>query len=154
MPVRWVINASPLIVLSKARFQHLLLQLADEVALPDGVVTEINAGPVDDPARLFLQSEALPIVSVTPKPSVIAWNLGRGETEVVSFALNNPGWSVVIDDGMARRCARTLSIPTIGTLGVIILARQTGIIPAATPVLKSLVAQGFRINEQTVRKAL
>jgi predicted nucleic acid-binding protein len=154
MPRRWVINASPLIVLSKIEHQHLLTRLADEIAVPNGVVSEIEAGPPGDAARALLNSTTLQTAAVAPEASVIAWDLGRGETEVISFALAHPGWTAVIDDNMARRCARTLSIPIIGTLGVIILARQTGLIPAAAPVLQLLTGHGFRIDEQMVRQVL
>lgn len=69
MLARWVVNASPLILLSKVEYQHLLIQLAEEVVLPDGVTTEIDAGPPDDPARLYLRSEVLPIVSAPSEAS-------------------------------------------------------------------------------------
>lgn len=44
---RWIVDASPLIVLAKVNHQHLLTALADEVVVPQAVVDEINAGPVD-----------------------------------------------------------------------------------------------------------
>lgn len=154
MALRWVVNASPLIVLSKIGHQHLLTELADEIIVPEGVATEVEAGPSDDPARMFLRSNAIPVVPVSPNPSVVAWDLGRGETEVISYCLENPDWIAVLDDGMARRCARAFGASVIGTLAVIILARERGIIEAAAPVLHSLIAYGFRIDEAIVREAL
>ena len=154
MPNRWVVNASPLIVLAKIDSLHLLTELAEEIVVPRAVITEINAGPVGDPARLFLDSTPLPIVSVVADPIILAWDLGSGEIEVLSHAFSHADWKVVIDDGAARRCARALDIPLIGTLGIIIKARQVGLIPAAAPLLRELRAQGFRLNERVVRTAL
>lgn len=154
MAERWVANASPLIVLAKLDQQDLLTLLADEVAVPRAVVDEIQAGPPDDPARLYLNLEALPISDVVPEPVVQAWDLGYGETAVLSYALQNPGWTAVIDDGLARRCAVTLSIPIVGTLGIILRARRAELIPAATPLLRGLIAQGFRIDVDMVRHVL
>lgn len=154
MPNRWVVNASPLIILAKIDSLHLLTELAEEIVVPRAVLTEIIAGPVDDPARLFLNSTPLPIVPVVADPMVLAWDLGNGETAVLSHALTYSGWTVVIDDGAARRCARALDIPLIGTLGVIIKARQVGLIPAAAPILKELQLYGFRLDERIVRQAL
>ena len=51
MAERWVLNASPLIVLAKINHQHLLAQLADEIAIPQAVLAEKYAGPTGDPAR-------------------------------------------------------------------------------------------------------
>ncbi len=154
MTERWVVNASPLIVLSKIDHQHLLLKLADEIAVPEAVLAEVNAGPADDPARRFLGTFPLPVVAIAPDPEVLAWDLGAGETAVLSWALANPGWSAVLDDGMARRCAHTLSVPLLGTLGIIIRARRAGLIAAAAPVLRALQAQGLRLDEAVVREAL
>jgi len=49
MPRKWVVNASPLIVLSKINHLFLLQHLAGEIVVPAGVAKEIAQGPVDDP---------------------------------------------------------------------------------------------------------
>ena len=154
MTERWAVNASPLIVLSKIDRQHLLTDLAGETVIPEAVAREIEAGPEDDPARRFLRSRSLPVVAVTAEPVVLAWDLGAGETSVLSYALQQPGWKVVLDDGMARRCARTLKVPLIGTLGVIIRAQQSRLIASTVPVLKDLQAIGMRLDDNVIRDAL
>ena len=154
MPERWVVNASPLIVLAKIEQQNLLTLLADELVVPQSVVNEINAGPADDPARQFLASSPLLVVTVSADPIIQAWDLGSGETSVLSYAFEKEGWKAVIDDGAARRCARALDIPMIGTLGVILKAWKAQLIPEAAPLLKALQDQGFRLNDQIIRQAL
>ena len=154
MPERWVVNASPLIVLAKINHQHLLTQLTDEIIVPQAVLIEINAGPLYDPARQFFKTAPLPTVVVPPDPIILAWDLGAGETAVLSYAYGNSGWKAVIDDGAARRCAHALANPLLGTLGIIIRARQAGLIPAAVPVLKALQSEGFRIDERVIRTVL
>jgi predicted nucleic acid-binding protein len=154
MAERWVLNASPLIVLCKKNHQHLLQLLASDILLPEDVLTEINAGPQADPARQHLAGEPFPIARVPPDQSVVAWDLGAGETAVLSYALNSPDWKAVIDDGAARRAARALGVPAIGTLGIIIRARQQNLIPAAVPLLLQLQAQGFYLNDSVIRTAL
>lgn len=51
---RWVVNASPLILLVKAGHERLLYELSSELVIPRGVATEIAQGPRDDPARQWL----------------------------------------------------------------------------------------------------
>ena len=46
---RWVVNASPLIVLGRINHLFLLQHLAEEIVVPAGVVNEIARGPEDDP---------------------------------------------------------------------------------------------------------
>ena len=153
-PERWVVNASPLILLAKVHHAELLAGLAEHVIVPQAVLDEINAGPADDPARLLLANSPFSIVNVEPSPMIMAWDLGAGEAAVLSFAASNSGWTTVIDDGAARRCARALGIPLIGTLAVILRAQQAGLIAAAVPVLKALKTEGIHLDDKVIRIAL
>lgn len=154
MPDQWVINASPLIVLCKINHQHLFSQLTPDTVIPQAVAAEINVGPEDDAVRLFLATSPFPVVEVVPDPVVLAWDLGAGETAVLSHTLANPGYTAILDDGAARRCGRTLGVPLLGTLGLILRARQADLIPAAVPVLKALQDHGFRLDDNLIRTVL
>jgi hypothetical protein len=96
MTERWVVNASPLIVPAKIDHQRLLTLLPEKLVIPQAVVAEVNAGPAGDPARRFLSTSDLNVVEVEPDPNIAAWDLGLGETAVLSFASTNPGWRVVV----------------------------------------------------------
>jgi hypothetical protein len=78
----WVVNASPLILLGKVARLELLACLASGVEIPAEVAAEIRAGPVNDPARLWLASGGRDFVveSVPFDLRVVAWDLGSGET--------------------------------------------------------------------------
>ena len=154
MSERWVVNASPLILLAKVDHLDLLDQLSTSFVVPEAVVAEILAGPSDDPARRFVETNTVSIVAVAPHPMVLAWDLGAGETAVLSYAFDNPPYMAIVDDGTARRCAHTLAIPLAGTLAIILAARQKELIPAATPVLQALLSHGFRIDETILRRVL
>jgi predicted nucleic acid-binding protein len=154
MSERWVVNASPLILLAKVHQLDLLPQLTEAFVVPEAVIAEVLAGPADDLARQFLETKPVTTVAVSAHPLVLAWDLGAGETAVLSHALANPDWKAIIDDGAARRCAHTLNIPLAGTLAIILAARQKQMIPAAAPVLRALLAHGFRVDEPTLRQAL
>ena len=47
MVKRWVVNASPIISLSKIDRIHLLSEVCDEFVIPQGVADEINLGGYD-----------------------------------------------------------------------------------------------------------
>lgn len=154
MTERWVLNASPLIVLARVGQEHLFHTLADEVVIPRAVAVEIEAGPANDPARQVLAGGHFTIVEVVPVPEILAWDLGAGETAVLSYALKEPGWAVVLDDAVARKCARSFGLRLKGTLAVVILAKQGGLIPSATDILRSLLNVGFHLDENVIREAL
>ena len=99
MSERWVVNASPLILLAKVQQLHLFSLLAETFVVPEAVVAEILAGPANDLARQFLEAQPVTTVAVSASPLVLAWDLGAGETAVLSYALANPGWKAIIDDG-------------------------------------------------------
>ena len=50
---RWVLNASPLILLARIGREDLLLTLADDVVVPQAVAAEVQAGPATDPVSRF-----------------------------------------------------------------------------------------------------
>ena len=155
MSERWILNASPLIVLARIDHTDLLLALADELVVPRAVAAEIKAGPAGDRARQAIEAGKFVIVD-TPLPpaEVVAWDLGVGETAVLSLALAEDGWTVILDDAMARKCARSFSRRVKGTLGIVLLAQKRGLIPSATEVIRLLRATGFRLDDQIIREAL
>lgn len=151
---RWIVNASPLICLVKAGYVDLLLKLPDELIVPSAVVEEIQAGQSGDPAQLALASGKFPISEIPALPEILAWDLGKGETAVLSYALTNLGWTAIIDDRAARKCALSFSIPFKGTLAVVILAKKQGFVNSAANVMRSLQAAGLRLDDETIRVAL
>ena len=150
----WVVNASPIITLAKAGYLHLLDQLAS-ILVPEAVVREISAGPDSDPARRAL-AEGWGARS-TPRAipeSVLEWGLGAGESAVLALSLEDRGRSAVLDDAAARRCARTLGVPILGTLAVVLKAKQAGLISSASQVAVALVQAGLRLDDKTLREVL
>ena len=85
---------------------------------------------------------------------MLAWDLGQGETAVLSYALAHPKWVVVLDDGGARRCARSLSLLITGTLAVVLVAKLYGLIASAAQVLHDLLGADFRLDDKTISGAL
>ena len=85
MTRRWVVNASPLILLAKISQIDLILALCTEAIVPSGVVGEINSGPDNDPAKIWLRNQGNSLIRQvdTVHPLVAAWDLGLGESQVL-----------------------------------------------------------------------
>jgi predicted nucleic acid-binding protein len=71
--------------------------------------------------------------------------LGPGESEVVWVALETPGSCAVLDEVPARGVAGQLGVAFTGTLGLLLDAKQRGLIPAVAPVLEELNRHDFRM---------
>lgn len=152
----WVVNASPIITLAKAGYLHLLDQLA-AILVPEAVVREIDAGPDSDPARRALKEGwgARSAPRELPE-SVLEWGSAPERAQSLPFAskiAGEPPYSI-LDDAAARRCARTLSVPILGTLAIVLRAKQAGLISSASQVAVALIQAGLRLDDETLRKAL
>lgn len=148
----WVVNASPLIALAHANKLELLEKLPAELVVPEAVAEEILAGP-NDPARRALAAAWGPRRPATVSEKVAEWGLGKGESAVIALALDL-GATAVIDDRSARRCAKALGVPVIGTFGVIIRAKQRGLLASAQPVIRSIVDAGLYYDDAAIRTLL
>ena len=124
--------------------------------IPAGVVQEIDQGPENDPARSWLQSKGSSWIKKVDQvdPIITAWDLGLGESQVISWAYKNAGYEVILDDRAARNCALSLGIPVRGTLGVILLAKKEGRLLQIKPILDQLIGIGFRISPKLLKAAL
>jgi predicted nucleic acid-binding protein len=155
-PADPIVDASPLIYLTRSGHLALLQVLGPNLLIPDAVFREVLAKGEGDIVTRTLRETAwltrLPAAPVLPEVAVM--QLGAGESAVLSRAISHPGSLVVLDDSRARRVAHRLEIPTIGTLGTVVRARQQGLIRMARPVIESLVRNGMYISDSALGAAL
>jgi len=104
--------------------------------------------------------ESLPewviIEQVTDKQKqlLLEMQIDKGESSAITLALETPGSTVILDDYKARKIAEQLGIQFTGTIGVIVKAKITGIIPSIKPILTKLKATNFRLSPDIERYAL
>lgn len=151
-----VINASPLIFLSRGNQLSLLQHFAQEVIVPEPVAREIRARGADDVSAVALVRNPWPAIaeSVAVPAAIYAWGLGMGESSVLAHAFHNPGMVAIIDDLAARRCAVGLQVPVRSTLGIVLAAKRRGLIPSARSVMEDLIAGGLYLSPGVLSAAL
>jgi predicted nucleic acid-binding protein len=152
----WVCNSSPLIALARIQRLDLIESLADDVLVSATVLREIEAGAGRDGAAQAIRNS--PRLRIRPDveipEAVRSWQLDPGESQVLAMALQCPGCGAVIDDRAARSCAASFSIPMIGTVGLVALARQRGTLKAAAPVYKALRDAGLFVSPALLKAVL
>lgn len=143
-----VVNASPLICLSKSGLLYLLPLMFNDIVVPDLVSKEVMA---KEGGGLKLDRGIYKIVDVAIIPQVASWDLGNGESSVLSFALKNKEHWAIIDDLEARRCAISLGCRFTGTIGIVILAKKRGIIPSVNDSLEKLKNAGLWLSDSFLK---
>ena len=144
-----VVDASPLICLLKSGLLDLLPKLFTEIIVPDKVYQEVTAkGAVNLPTINHLKQ----IGNINISESVASWDLGKGESSVLSFAMKNSKFYAVIDDREARRCAASLGCHHIGTVGIILLAKRRGIVSSVKDSLNKLQAAGLWLSDSFIKE--
>jgi predicted nucleic acid-binding protein len=150
-----VVNSSPIISLAKIGHADLLLELSSKLIIPEGVYQEIVNHKNSDSAVEWIKSQDSSLIRTVGVPLIISeWNLGKGESQVISFAYQNMQFAAVLDDRAARRCSELFNIKVFGTISIIIKAKINGTIPEAKPLLLKLQSNGFRISEDIILTAL
>jgi uncharacterized protein len=151
-----IVNASPLQYLHQAGQLDLLPRLFGRIIVPEAVAAELAAGRrlgVSLPEPEVLEWVDL-VTPASPVGGLLAWDLGAGESAVLSLALERPGSWVVLDDKLARQAAIHLKVPLLGTAGVLLRAKHAGHLPSVRPILDKLTALGFRLTPETMRSIL
>lgn len=143
-----VINASPFILLCKAGHVDLLRQVCKTIVMPGGVVTEIEAQPDDASSNVARGLSWLNITDVVVPDSIKAWDLGTGESEVISYALCNKGFRPLLDDAEGKACSLAHGLQPIGTGGFLIKAKQAGALSEVAPVLGEIRSKGLWISDE------
>ena len=150
-----IADTSPLQYLFQVGLLELLRDLFETVHVPVAVRDELQVGrslgfDVPDPA-------AHPWMSVRPTtraPALERFELGPGEHAALSLVLERGEGLVLLDDAAARRVANELQLSTTGTLGILLLAKERGLIVTVAPVLEELGRCGFRITDAVRSRVL
>lgn len=151
----WVLNASPLILYARVKRLDIIEQLAPGIIVPFSVLEEVKAGiHKDSTAKDAVNWAGRFKRSDIPVPSTVErWDLGAGESQVISFCKQGKRWAV-LDDRMARRCISAHGLQMIGSLGMILRAKRLGIIGAARPWVYKLREKGMFVDAELVEMSL
>lgn len=74
--------------------------------------------------------------------------IGPGELAVLSLASRRPRCTAILDDRQARQAASRAGIAVIGTLGVMLRAKEAGLVGQLEPFVDALSAAGMWMSPQ------
>jgi predicted nucleic acid-binding protein len=152
-----VCNISPLLLLAKIDQLELLTGLYDAVLVPKSVLNEIESklDKATMAIRERVRNQAFKIREADPQALVtIPADLGSGEREAIALALETHAQLVILDDEQGRRIAREQSLAVTGTIGVIIEARERGMLKSVRHELDRLIESGLWLDERFYHRVL
>jgi predicted nucleic acid-binding protein len=156
--VRIVSNSGPLIVLAKAGHLGLLHALYGEILIGPTVYAEVVTAGAGQPGAAEVAAAGwvrVRHIDRSEVPSDLLSRLDPGEAETISLAERMIGQVLVIlDDHPARRVALARGLHVTGSAGVLVAAKQMGLIPVVRPVLDQLRAAGLYLGDTAYREAL
>lgn len=80
--------------------------------------------------------------------------IDKGEASAIALALEVSDCTIILDDYKARKIAERLGITITGTIGVIVKAKLSGIIPSIKPLIEKIKQTDFRLSPDVELLAL
>ena len=141
-----VVDTSCLIAFDRIGQLALIPALFSEAAVPPAVAGEYGAVP-DGLALRRIENPSL--------ARILRKDLDGGEAEVIALALAHEGAALaLIDEKKGRRIAREHGLSVVGTLGVLLRAKQQDLVSAVKPLVDTLTATGFRMSDALYQNVL
>ena len=149
-------NTSPLFYLHRLGLLDVFKKLYGRLTVPEAVRKELEEGQIQ--GEDVPQLGTYPWIEITgvsmPRYLGLIADLGPGESEVLALATNHPSALVILDDKLARRIAEMQGFLLTGTAGVLLRAKQKGLVPALKPVIERLIDLDFRLKPDLVKTTL
>ncbi|MBI4688312.1 MAG: DUF3368 domain-containing protein [Nitrospirae bacterium] len=147
-----VSNTSPLILLDKVEYLWILGRLFKKVIMPPSVDKEwLRPGGYVVPDWLSVNNLSSEAESDATK---LYQDMDKGEAEAIALFRVMKADLLLLDDLRARRYAKSLGLPVAGTVGLLITAKQRGIISEIKPILDNLRKHKFYLSNDIIKKAM
>lgn len=152
--MRIVADSSALVALAVCDGLSLLDSLFREVAVAPAVFREctVPGKPAADVLEVYLREKVSDVD--LDDFAIAAVELGRGELEAMALCKRLGADRLLIDDRRARRIARLNGIAIVGSLGVLVAAKDEGNLHAIAPRIDAIRGAGVRLGERVVAEAL
>lgn len=153
-----VSDTTPLIGLASIDRLELLQELFGEVYIPQAVFDEtVTFGRENSKAKQLVSNASwIHVVEVKDRlaVNVLLDEMDLGEVETIILASEmNADW-VLMDEKKGRRKLSQLNIPKIGTLGILLKAKELGLVSVLKPEIEELQKSGFSISPLLVEEIL
>jgi len=150
-----VSNTTPIISLLKLSRLDILKELYTEISIPLAVYQEIEAGKNKRYYQDLTNLSWINIVNIQDRNALKYFlDLDAGESEAIILATELNADLIIIDEKLGRFHARHADLKVTGTIGVLIKAKQHGIVSSLKPLLYELTEKEVWISEKLIGEIL
>jgi uncharacterized protein len=153
-----VSDTSPINNLAAINYLHLLHQLYEKVVIPEAVFRELTdpnfpvPGAVEVQTFNWIQTCTVRDLSLV---EALSNELDIGEAEAIALAVEIQADQVLMDERRGRLVASKLKLNYTGILGILVEAKNKGLIAEVKPLLDALINEaGFWIAEPLYNSVL
>jgi predicted nucleic acid-binding protein len=141
-----VSDTGPIIALAQIDRIDILRRLFGQALIPPAVQAEIR----DETSMTALNNAdwiILEEVKDTLAVQLLREELDAGESEAIVLAKEHQAALLFLDERAATRKARSIGLQCIGTLGILLIAKEKGIVAELKPLLDRLQSEGFHMSD-------
>ncbi len=154
-------DSSVIIALAEINLMDIITTPRWEVIVPNAVYEEVAVRGRNRPGSMELENlvNLGKVKILAPRDralvEVLHDPLGIGKAEAVALAVEN-NRMVILDDRIARPKTKSMGLEVIGTIGLLRLAYDEGLIERDRLIraLRMLREHGFRISDEIIREVL
>ena len=156
MPENPVIsNNSPLVALWHLDRLSLLWDLYTEVWIPQEVEKEFLGTKKKSRQEALNNAPWIKTVDLADSEKASVYDrLDSGEAAVLALANEHETRLIIIDEKKARQEVLKIGLPFIGTVGILLKAKEEGLIGEIKPLLIVLQESGIYLDESLIAYAL
>lgn len=153
-----VSNTTPLIAFSSLQKFDLLHELFDKIYIAQAVYHEATVAKKEKDNLSYEIAQANWIYPIKIKDTlaveVLLDELDLGESETIVLAKEiNADW-VLMDEKKGRRKLIQLGLQKIGTLGLLLKAKEIGLLSEIRPDIEKLNNTGFNLSDKVINSVL
>ena len=153
-----VSNTSPILNLAKIGQIDLLQKLYETVLIPTAVYDELLDPRAGESIIKAVQSANWLEVQVVQNQQLVGDLrniLNLGEAEAIALAIEVNANRLLIDERLGREAAVVRGLRITGVFGILLIAKQKGLITAVKPAIDDLITQAnFRVSSQLYTNVL
>lgn len=151
-------NTSPLIGFASIHRFDLLHQIFGTISIPQAVYREaviegheVGGAKRDVSAAAWIQRY---VVKNRAAVDELLARLDDGEAETIVLAHELSADWVLMDERKGRQIATKWGLKKIGTLGILLKAKQIGLLSTIRPEIELLCQEGFTVSQDVIETVL